>query len=220
MTAADQDLGDQHRPVHSALPPAAKDFQGQRAGVVTRCLAAAVNFGVVVVMLAAVYFAIAGAMLLWDPKHADLPNFPRSLAVTTGGVLAIIYLAASWSTSGRTVGDQLLGLRVEGRGGERLHILRSLLRACICVLFPSGCSSPRSIATAVHWPTSWWSRSSSTTGRPEPCGTRTNPESPSFAPRVAKNWRPDPNLASRRTQNLASRHTKPGDSAHETWRVG
>jgi len=138
MTAADQDLGDQHRPVHSALPPAAKDFQGQRAGVVTRCLAAAVNFGVVVVMLAAVYFAIAGAMLIWDPKHADLPNFPRSLAVTTGGVLAIIYLAVSWSTSGRTVGDQLLGLRVEGRGGERLHILRSLLRALICVLFPVG----------------------------------------------------------------------------------
>jgi uncharacterized RDD family membrane protein YckC len=138
MTAADQDLGDQHRPIHSALPPAAKDFQGQRAGVVTRCLAAAVNFGVVVVMLAAVYFAIAGAMLIWDPKHADLPNFPRSLAVTTGGVLAIIYLAVSWSTSGRTVGDQLLGLRVEGRGGERLHILRSLLRALICVLFPVG----------------------------------------------------------------------------------
>ena len=138
MTAADQDLGDQHRPIHSALPPAAKDFQGQRAGVVTRCLAAAVNFGVVVVMLAAVYFAIAGAMLIWDPKHADLPNFPRSLAVTTGGVLAIIYLAVSWSTSGRTVGDQLLGLRVEGRGGERLHILRSLLRALICVLIPVG----------------------------------------------------------------------------------
>jgi len=138
MTAADQDLGDQHRPVHSALPPAAKDFQGQRAGVVTRCLAAAVNVGVVAVMLAAVYFSIAGVMLLWDPKHADLPNFPRSLAVTTGGVLAIIYLAASWSTSGRTVGDQLLGLRVEGGGGERLHILRSLLRAIICVLFPVG----------------------------------------------------------------------------------
>jgi uncharacterized RDD family membrane protein YckC len=77
-------------------------------------------------------------MLIWDPKHADLPNSPRSVAVTAGGVLGIIYLAGSWSTSGRTVGDQLLGLRVEGRGGERLHILRSLLRACICVFFALG----------------------------------------------------------------------------------
>jgi uncharacterized RDD family membrane protein YckC len=138
MTAADQDLGDQHRPVRSALPPAAKDFQGQRAGIVTRCLAAAIDVGVVIAMLAAVYFTIAGAMLIRDPKHADLPNFPRSVAVTAGGVLGIIYLAGSWSTSGRTVGDQLLGLRVEGRGGERLHILRSLLRACICVFFALG----------------------------------------------------------------------------------
>ena len=138
MTAADQDLGDQHRPVHSALPPAAKNFQGRRAGIVTRCVAAAVNIGVVAAMLAAVYFAIAGAMLVWDPKHAELPSLPRSVAVTAGAVLAIIYLATCWSTSGRTVGDQLLGLRVEGRGGERLHILRSLLRAFICVFFPVG----------------------------------------------------------------------------------
>jgi uncharacterized RDD family membrane protein YckC len=138
MTAADQDLGDQHRRVHSALPPAAKDFQGQRAGVVTRCLAAAVDLGVVAVMMAAVYFAIAGAVLLWDPKHADLPTVSRSLAVTAGGVLAVVYLAASWSTSGRTVGAQLLGLRVERVGGERLHILRSLVRAIICVLLPVG----------------------------------------------------------------------------------
>ena len=70
MTAADQDLGDQHRPVRSALPPAAKDFQGQRAGVVTRCLAAAIDVGVVIAMLAAVYFTIAGAMLIWDPNPA------------------------------------------------------------------------------------------------------------------------------------------------------
>ncbi len=98
MTAADQDLGDQHRPVHSALPPAARDFQGKRAGVVTRCLVAAVDLGVVAVILAAVYFAIAGVVLLWDPKHADLPTFPRSVAVTASGVLAILYLATAWST--------------------------------------------------------------------------------------------------------------------------
>jgi uncharacterized RDD family membrane protein YckC len=138
MTAAEQDLGDQHRPVDSALPLAARDFQGKRAGVVTRCLVAAVDVGVVAVIMASVYFAIAGAILLWDPKHAELPTFQRSVAVTAGGVLAILYLAASWSTDGRTVGGQLLGLRVEGGGGERLHILRSLLRAIICVLFPVG----------------------------------------------------------------------------------
>ena len=138
MTAADQDLGDQHRPVHSALPPAARDFQGKRAGVVTRCLVAAVDLGVVAVILAAAYFAIAGVVLLWDPKHADLPTFPRSVAVTASGVLAILYLATAWSTDGRTVGGQLFGLRVEGAKGERMHILRSLIRAFVCVMFPIG----------------------------------------------------------------------------------
>jgi uncharacterized RDD family membrane protein YckC len=136
VTAADHDLGDQQRPVHSTLPVAAKGFQGRHAGVVSRCLAGAVDLGVVALLVASVYFAIAGAALVWDPKHADLPTFPRSVAVTAAGVLAVLYLAAAWSTSGRTVGGQLLGLRVEGRGGERLHILRSLVRAVVCVLLP------------------------------------------------------------------------------------
>ena len=136
MTAADQDLGDQQRSSHSALPAAAKDFQGRRAGVVSRCLAAAIDVGVVAVIVAAIYFAIAGALLLWDPKHASMPSFPRSVAVTVCGVIAVVYLAVGWTTSGRTVGDQLLGLRVEGVRGERLHILRSLVRAVVCVLFP------------------------------------------------------------------------------------
>jgi uncharacterized RDD family membrane protein YckC len=106
--------------------------------VVSRCLAAAIDVGVVAVILAAIYFAIAGALLLWDPKHASMPSFPRSVAVTVAGVLAVLYLATAWSTSGRSVGDQLLGLRVEGFRGERLHILRSLVRALVCVLFPLG----------------------------------------------------------------------------------
>ena len=88
MTAADQDLGDQHRPVHSALPPAAKDFQGQRAGVVTRCLAAAVNVGVVAVMLAAVYFSIAGVMLLFAAVMELIASKTVELRMSRSGASA------------------------------------------------------------------------------------------------------------------------------------
>ena len=155
MTAADHDLGDQQRPVHSVLPAAAKDFQGRRAGVVSRCLAAAIDVGVVAVILASIYFAIAGALLLWDPKHASMPSFPRSVAVTVAGVLAVLYLATAWSTSGRSVGDQLLGLRVEGFRGERLHILPRWSEPSCASCSPSACWWPRSIGLAGRWPTSW-----------------------------------------------------------------
>jgi uncharacterized RDD family membrane protein YckC len=138
MTATDSGLGDQHRHHSSALPSAAKNFQGQRAGVVSRCLAAVVDLVAVAVLLASVYFAIAGVALLWDPKNAHLPSFSRSVVVSAGAVIAVVYLATGWATSGRTIGDQLLGLRVEGVRGDRLHLARSLVRAVVCVVFPIG----------------------------------------------------------------------------------
>lgn len=121
-----------------ALPAAAQSFQGRTAGIVSRCLAAGVNLAMVALLVAAVYFGIAGLKLMWDPKNASLPSFPRAVAVTAGAVIAVLYLTASWSTSGRSAGDQLLGLRVEGARGDRLHVVRSFVRALICVLLPIG----------------------------------------------------------------------------------
>ena len=65
----------------------------------------------------------------------------RSGAITLGGawwVLLVLYLTFSWTASGRTIGAQVMGLRVTDRSGERLHGPRAFLRAVTCVAFPLG----------------------------------------------------------------------------------
>ena len=45
-------------------------------------------------------------------------------------------LHVAWTTSGRTYGDRVLGLRVQRHDGRPVRPLRSLLRALLCVTFP------------------------------------------------------------------------------------
>lgn len=55
-----------------------------------------------------------------------------------GWGLLILYLTIAWTTTGRTIGKQLMGLRVVSRHGERLHFGVALVRALICAAFPLG----------------------------------------------------------------------------------
>jgi uncharacterized RDD family membrane protein YckC len=53
--------------------------------------------------------------------------------------LLVIYLTFTWSASGRSLGDQVMGLRVVVVGeGHRLRGGRAFLRALICAVFPLG----------------------------------------------------------------------------------
>jgi uncharacterized RDD family membrane protein YckC len=122
----------------TAVPKAARAFQTRPAGVVSRLLAAVVNLGVVVVLGGATYLGAAGLLFLWSPRHAHLPHVARPTIVVVAGVLLVLYLSAAWTTSGRTYGDQLLGLRVVGPQHRRMHLARALLRALICTVFPAG----------------------------------------------------------------------------------
>ena len=122
----------------SAIPPAARGLQGQRAGLVTRLLANTVDFGVVVVIVAAGYAAVAALRFLWNSRTFTFPAPGFGLLVAVGGVLMVLYLTACWTASGRTYGDHLLGLRVVGWRGRRLRPVGALLRAVFCVLFPIG----------------------------------------------------------------------------------
>jgi uncharacterized RDD family membrane protein YckC len=54
-------------------------------------------------------------------------------------VLLGLYLADSWTVTGRTYGDHLLGLRVVVSASDRLlPPARALVRAMLCVVFPIG----------------------------------------------------------------------------------
>jgi uncharacterized RDD family membrane protein YckC len=49
-----------------------------------------------------------------------------------------VYLWLGWSSTGRTIGKQVVGLRVVNAQGRLLRPLWALLRAIMCVVFPFG----------------------------------------------------------------------------------
>ncbi|MCX5058715.1 RDD family protein [Streptomyces sp. NBC_00201] len=112
--------------------------EGDTAGIVSRCLAALVDAIVVAGIGLAAYLAFGGLRLLVTGPPFRMPDLSGWLTGVLGWALAVVYLALSWVTSGGTVGDWLLGLRVTGRTGRLLGIPRALLRAVLCVVLPVG----------------------------------------------------------------------------------
>lgn len=125
-------------PLLSAVPTAARAYQGERAGVVTRLAAGAVDLLVVVLIICAIYAGVAGFLFLLHPSSF---HFPRGLGWSipvVGFAVAVPYLTLCWCMTGRTYGDVLLGLRVVNHDGRQLRLVGALLRAAFCVVFPIG----------------------------------------------------------------------------------
>jgi uncharacterized RDD family membrane protein YckC len=120
------------------VPKEARAFQGQVAGVVTRTAAAVVDMLVVVVVLVALWAGLAAVKFMARPARFSLPSPTYAQAVTVGLPIALVYLVVAWSSSGRTLGDQLLGLRVVSRDGDPLSGPGALLRAVLYLVFPIG----------------------------------------------------------------------------------
>jgi uncharacterized RDD family membrane protein YckC len=122
----------------SSVPREARPYQGHRAGLVSRFLAAAVDFGVMLMALVAIYAAWATLLFVIDPRGFEFPR-PALLGDWLAGMAVLtIYFTASWSTTGRSYGQHLMGLRVVNMHGSRLRVLVALLRALFCVVFPVG----------------------------------------------------------------------------------
>ncbi|MVO88151.1 RDD family protein [Streptomyces sp. p1417] len=79
----------------------------------------------------------AARLLVAGPPF-EIPDPPGWLTAVAGSLIAVLYLTAGWGLVGRTVGDQVLGLRVTGRSGRPLGPGRALLRAVLCLMFPLG----------------------------------------------------------------------------------
>lgn len=122
----------------SAIPKEARAFQGQRAGIVTRVVAAAIDAAVVAVVLTGAYLGYAGLRFLIDPRHFSFPDPKFFASLLVAAFLLGGYLTVAWAVGGRTYGNVLMGLRVvSGRSG-RVGWLRSALRAAFYVCFPIG----------------------------------------------------------------------------------
>ena len=123
---------------YSAVPAQAREFQGQRAGIVTRVAAGAVDFLVVIVAIGVIYGGIAGVTFLIRPRSFHWPhNIGWSIPVLYF-VLMTVYLALCWCGTGRTYGGALLGVRVVNYRGARMRVPGAILRAILCVVFPIG----------------------------------------------------------------------------------
>lgn len=122
----------------SPVPREARPYQGQPAGVVSRLAAAAVDAGVVGLVLLAMYLALFAARFMLDPRSFRPPNLSLAFNLTVTLVVAILYLTAAWSMTGRSYGKLLMGLRVLGPEGRRLRLAGAFLRAVLCVVLPVG----------------------------------------------------------------------------------
>jgi uncharacterized RDD family membrane protein YckC len=113
-------------------------MQGQRAGIISRFLADAIDFVVVIAAVVGVYFGVSAVRFLLRPRTFSWPE-PSALNLgTLGWILLVAYLTIGWSNTGRSFGKRLLGLRVVTSRDGRLTLWQSFLRACLCALFPIG----------------------------------------------------------------------------------
>lgn len=135
------------------LPTDAVRFQGERAGLVSRAVAAFLDFllifGIVLGTIAVIWML---SFVVSPINPADLPGSdavqtvadrprrvpPVGLMIVYGYVLNVLYWTVFWALSGRTVGNLLMGLRVVNRKGEHPGWMLSFLRALFCTIFPVG----------------------------------------------------------------------------------
>lgn len=121
-----------------SAPSVARGMQGQRAGVVSRFLADAIDLLVIVVTVVGVYFAVSGIRFLLRPRRFSWPEVSTLRLGTLGWILLIAYLTIGWANTGRTWGKGVLGLRVVCSQDTGLPLWRAFVRATLCVLFPIG----------------------------------------------------------------------------------
>jgi uncharacterized RDD family membrane protein YckC len=112
-------------------------LQGLRAGFVSRAVASGTD---VVLVLCVYVLGVIMVSIAWDLffsesiSVADPPHWLNELLVW---ILLVVYLTAGWST-GRTLGKQMLGLRVRRSDGSTLRFSRAFFRALLCASFFPG----------------------------------------------------------------------------------
>jgi len=122
----------------SPIPREARPYQGQRAGLVTRVIAAVLDSLVVGLVLLGGYLGLVGLLFLFSPRSFQFPDLGVVFSLAAAFVVAVVYLTVFWTLSGRTYGQHVMGLRVLGIGGRRLRITGAFIRAIFVVVVPIG----------------------------------------------------------------------------------
>ena len=144
QTTAPPATANGHYPWRAVPPPRPSaastraTVHGQTAGFVTRAIGATVDACAVVLAVAIGYVVVAGFRFLLRPRTFQFPAPGFAIILLVVAVVLAAYLTVTWAITGRTYGDQLMGLRVTDLRGDRLHWSRAAARAVLYVLFPIG----------------------------------------------------------------------------------
>lgn len=122
----------------SPLPREARPYQGRRAGLVTRMVAAAIDGVVVILFLLVGYAAMAIFLFLLDPRGFTFPDVGLLFSLASAFVVLVVYETLAWRLTGRTYGALVIGLRVVNFRGNRLRLAGSFVRALFTTVFPIG----------------------------------------------------------------------------------
>jgi uncharacterized RDD family membrane protein YckC len=127
------------------LPSDAIPYQGQRAGFISRAVAASID--VVIVFLV----VLGTAAAIWMVSIITQPISPGTAPIQSGDrlpdigffilygyCLNVLYWTVGWATGGRTIGNLVMGLRVVNHKGERVRWAGAFLRALFCTIFVPG----------------------------------------------------------------------------------
>lgn len=127
-----------------AMPREARAIQGERAGFISRLIAAGLDVTLIFLVVMGTAAVLWMMSFLIDPVSST-PAFGSGARIPDIGVLIIygyflnwIYWTICWATSGRTVGNLVMGLRVVNFRGNRLTWGGAAIRSLFCTTFPIG----------------------------------------------------------------------------------
>jgi len=113
----------------------AVELQGRRAGFPTRVIADVIDVLIAFAIFVLIY---SGTSILWDFFFSDTIQIKvQSPGINASGMwlTLVIYLTLGWASTGRTIGKQVMGLRVVRRDARPLRFGQALARSVICVTF-------------------------------------------------------------------------------------
>lgn len=121
----------------NAIPNRARPLQGKPAGFTSRFIAVLIDMAFIAILLVGAY-GIWLALRYVLGVFYDFPQLSGIPLLLVGYFLMWAYWTWSWATGGKSLGNVLMGLRVQANSGQGLHLGRSAGRALFSVVFPIG----------------------------------------------------------------------------------
>lgn len=119
------------------VPPAARPFQGERAGLFSRVSADVIDVIAVSTVMVGAYFGLLAAEFILFPG-VGLGQPSPYLFLAIGYFVMWMYWTYSWATTGRTLGKGIMGLRIVNAHDGKVRWGVAAARSAFCLVFVPG----------------------------------------------------------------------------------